>query len=203
MIRLLLLLCVFFTVACSTAFAKTVAVMDFGTHPHAVTVDIDVLNAGKSANEYILQRLVQCPNLTVVDRTLAEDQIEAENLNTTGLIDPDTAKRLGEILGADYIIYGNVNDVSVSETSAKFVLGGVTVCTIKSHIIARMMEVNTGAIIAAAKGEGKSKSSFVKLKGGSVPLVSVGTAKVTQDSVHNALQLAAFQTVDILIKRLS
>jgi hypothetical protein len=32
--------------------------------------------------------------------------------------------------------------------------------------------------------------------------VEVGNTKVTQDSVHNAIQQAAFQTVDVLIGRL-
>ena len=64
------------------------------------------------------------------------------------------------------------------------------------------MDVETGEIITAAKGEGKSKSSFVKVEGGDVAVVKVGSVTVTQDSVHNAIQKAAFQTVDILIKNI-
>jgi hypothetical protein len=42
----------------------------------------------------------------------------------------------------------------------------------------------------------------VKVQGGEVLTVEVGKTKVTQDSVHNAIQKAAFQTVDVLIGRL-
>ena len=179
-----------------------VAVMDFGTHPYAVTIDINILNAGKVAHEYILQRLFESQKMDIMDRTMFEAQLASENLNITGLIHHDAAQRIGKILGVDYIIYGNVNDVTLSEIGTQIGIGGVNVCTVKSHIIARVMNVETGEIITAAKGEGKSKSSFVKVKGGEILTVEIGRTKVTQDSVHNALQQAAFQTVDVLMERL-
>lgn len=179
-----------------------VAVMDFGTHPHAVTIDINILNAGKAAHEYILQRLVESGKVDVMDRFLVEEKIQEQGLNTTGIIDPDTAQEIGKLLGARYIIYGNVNDVTLSEVGTQVGIGGVTICTVGSHIIARVMDVESGEIISAAKGEGKSKSSFVKVKGGPIATVEIGKTKVTQDSVHNALQKAAFQTVDVLINNL-
>ena len=179
-----------------------VAVMDFGTHPRAVTIDINILNAGEAAHEYILQRIFESGKLEVMDRFLVEEKIAAANLNTTGIIDPDTAQELGKILGAKYIIYGNVNDVTLSEVGTKIGIGGVTVCTVQAHIIARVMNVETGEIICAAKGGGKSKSSFVKVEGGDVATIAVGNVKVTQDSVHNAIQKAAYQTVDVMVKNL-
>lgn len=214
-----------------------VAVMDFGTHPGAVTIDINIFNAGKTAHEYVLQRLFEIKtlslmdkaemekkinskgfgfeglvsvlkdvvankNLDIIDRFLVEEKIKSEKLNTIGLIDPDTALKLGKILGVKYIIYGNVNDVTLSDGGTQIGIGGVTVCTVKSHIILRMMNVETGEIISAAKGEGKSKSSFVKVGSDDIAVIEVGRTKVTQDSVHNAIQKAAFQSVDILIERL-
>lgn len=192
----------------STVFAAKiednaqVAVMDFGTHPGAVTIDINIFNAGKTAHEYVLKRLFESQKLNIADRFLVEEKIKSENLNTTGLIDPDTALKLGKILGVKYIIYGNVNDVTLSDVGTQIGIGGVTVCTVKSHIILRIMNVETGEIISAAKGEGKSKSSFVKVGSSDVAVIEVGRTKVTQDSVHNAIQKAAFQGADILIERL-
>ena len=181
-----------------------IAIMDLGTHEGAVPFDINIFNAGKAASEYLIQHLVQYGKFNVMDRTLVEAQIKEANLNTTGIIDPDTAKKIGEILGVDYLVYGNVNDVTLSETGASTAGVGIDISTVtvKSHIIVRVMEIETGKIISMAKGEGKSKGSFVRLKGGPIAELAIGRTKVTQDSVHNALQQAAFQTVDILIKKL-
>ena len=198
---------IFFLISASVKAASIpegakVAVMDFGTHPYAVTIDINILNAGQAAHEYILQRLFESKKMEIMDKDLFAAQLAEQKLNTTGLIYHDAAQKIGKILGVDYIIYGNVNDVTLSEVDTQVGIGGVTVCTVKAHIIARIMNVETGEIISASKGEGKSKSSFVKVQGGEILTVEVGKTKVTQDSVHNALQKAAFQTVDVLIGRL-
>ena len=179
-----------------------VAVMDFGTHPGAVPIDINILNAGRAANEYVTKRLVESGKFNVIDRFMVEETIENEGLNTTGLIDPDTARRLGEILGVQYIVCGNINDVTLSDVGTKILSSGVTVCTVKAHLIMRMLNVETGEILMASKGEGKSKSSFVRVSGGPILTVEVGRTKVTQDSVHNVIEQSAFGAVDILLERL-
>ena len=203
------ILLIFFSV-CRPASAtlieldSKIAIMDLGTHEGAVPIDINIFNAGQAASEYLIQRLVQVGKFNIMDRNLANDKISVANLNTTGLIDPDTAKKIGEILGVEYLVYGNVNDVTLSENAMNSSGVGLDISTItvKAHIIVRVMEIETGKILSASKGEGKSKGSFVRIKGGPVAEIAVGRTKVTQDSVHNALQQAAFQTVDVLVKRL-
>lgn len=200
---------IFFVGLCSTTFAAqieetaSIAIMDLGTHEDAVPHEINILNAGKASSEYLIQRLFQVGKFNIMDRTLVEEKIQAANLNTTGLIDPDTAKKIGDILGADYLVYGNVNDVTLSETGAETFGVGLdfSTVTVKAHLIVRVMEIETGQIIGAAKGEGISKGSFVRVKGGELATISIGRMKVTQDSVHNALHRAAFATVDKLIKQ--
>lgn len=209
MIRYICLALVFlFGSAAPSAFAAQaeehpmVAVTDFGTHQGAATCDINLRNAEQASCEYVIERLVEDGHFAVMDRALVEQRLQADDITAVGLIDPDTARQIGEILGARYLIYGNVNDVSVSATGTELAGNGVTVGTVKAHIIARMMDVQTGDIVMAAKGEGKSKTSYVKVKTQPVGIITIGTKKVTQDSVHNALQKAAYAAVDLLASRL-
>lgn len=179
-----------------------VAVMDFGTHQGAATSDINLTAAEQAACDYIIERLTETGHFYVVDREMMQERLEQERLNTTGLIDPDTAKRVGEILGVRYIIYGNVVDMTASGTGTRVMSSGVALHNVKCHIIARMMDVEGGDIIMAAKGEGKSTSSLVKLGTEELGTVTIGTQRVSQVSVHNALKKAAFSTVDKLTERL-
>ena len=178
--------------------------MDFGTHPGAASSDIALANAEGTTSEYVIARLINDGKMVVMDKENVRNQLEANNVKLTGLIDPDSAKVIGDVLNCQYIVYGNVNDVSVSNTGTKMlgpVGGNVNICTVKSHVIARIMNVHDGTIVMAAKGEGVSKSSYTdihSLQGG----IQVGTVTVTQESVHNALQKAAFNAVDILTQRL-
>ena len=181
----------------------SVAVMDFGTHPGAVPIDINILNAGQAANEYVTFRLIESGKLNVIDRFMVEEKINAEGIKTEGLVDPDSARKIGELLGVKYIIYGNVNDVTLSNVGTSVLSTGVTVCTVQAHLIMRMMNVETGDIVMASKGEGKSKSSFAYVKGGPLLTVEVGKTKVTQDSVRNVIEQSAFSAVDVLLQRLN
>lgn len=179
----------------------SVAVMDFGTRPGATMAEININNAEYISCEYIISRFVERNCFHVVDKEFVMNSLKQEGINTTGIIDPDTAKKIGQMLNVRYIVYGNVSNVNVSETGTQIVHvigGGVNVCTVKANIIARIMDVTTGRIVAMARGEGKSKSSYVNVAAGSdnAGVITIGTVKVTQDSVHNAIQKAAFSTVD-------
>ena len=187
-----------------------VAVMDFGTRPGATTSEINIHNAEYTSSEYVINQLVKRQYFVVKDKDLVMKQLKANNLKTTGLIDPDTAKRIGDMLGVRYIIYGNVVNVSVSDTGTEILTnigGGVNVCTVKAHMLGRMMDVETGDILMAIRGDGKSKSSFVKLRAGNelinAHVITIGTKKVTMDSVHNAIQKGAEQMVDNMISTLT
>ena len=176
----------------------TVAVMDFGTRPGATPSEININNAEYTSSEYVINGLVNKHCFNIMDKDMVMQQLRAEHLNTVGLIDPDTAKRIGQLLHTRYIIYGNVTNVSISDTGTQIMAnigGGVNVCTVKAHMIARIMDVETGDILMAVKGDGKSKSSYVKLHAGSpltgVKVLKLGTVTVTMDSVHNAIAKAA------------
>ncbi|MBR2215497.1 MAG: hypothetical protein IJ849_07040 [Selenomonadaceae bacterium] len=207
--RIVILVAIFLPLTVGVAVAgfeshPTVMVADFGINAGATSPELQTANAGKTASEGIIYALTKDGHFDVVDRVLVEKHIEAEGLDVEGLVDPDTARRLGQLLHAPYLIYGNVTDVSLSSTGVLAnaeVSGGVGVRTVKAHVTLRMMDVATGDIVMAAKGEGKSKSSTTII-GKDIAYITIGTAKVTQDAVHNALQKAAQNAVDILVGRL-
>lgn len=200
----------FFLCFTTTAFAaaivsegSSIAVMDFGTHPGATTGDVAILNAEGTTSEYIIAKLVESGKFVVKDKDYVQQKIKEMGIKTVGIIDPRQAQQLGELLGVQYIIYGNVNDISASENGTNVAtplpnLGGnVTIHTVKCHIIARVLDVRSGFIVAAAKGEGKSRSSLTDLRAIQHG-IKIGTVTLTQASVHNAIQKAAYDTVSLL-----
>lgn len=176
-----------------------VAVMDLALY----TSNLDLEGAGRAAGEYTAYYLIGDGRFDVAERDLVQEKLRAEGLNTEGLIDPDTAQRIAGLLGADYLVYGNITDVSVSDTGTTVQgVGGVTIGTTKAHIVLRMMDVATGDIVMAAKGEGKSKTSYVAVSSKRAGVITIGSYTVTYDSVHNAIQKAAADAVNVLAVRL-
>ena len=178
-----------------------VAVMELDVDSPNVLIDKNVLNSGQIASEYITDYVVNNSSFNVIDKTLMEEKIKSANINIKGIIDFKTARQLGQILGVKYIIYGNVSDITASneKTDVKVMVVRIlknNVHTVKSHIILRIIDVDSGDILAIAKGEGKSKSSNQSI----AMMILVGSTEVTQTSVHNAIKKAAIQAVDKLIK---
>lgn len=180
-----------------------IAVMDFGTRPGASVHEINIQNAEYTSSEYLINKLANSNCFVVVDKDLAFSKIKAHGHKTVGLIDPDTAKCIGKTLNVKYLLYGNIAGVTASNTGTDVVPLGtgvsVNVCTIKAHMVARLMDIATGDILLVIRGDGNSKSSFVKGKAYRVDVVHVGTKKVTQDSVHNAIMKAANDVIDKLL----
>ena len=186
---------------------SSIAVMDFGTRPGATPAEISLQNTEYTSSEYLILRFVDRNCFSVMDKDLVMHKMREEGLQTTGIIDPDTAKRIGAMLGVRYIVYGNVVNVSLSNVGTQVLASGVNVCTVKARIVARIMDVETGDILMVTRGEGASKSSYTKIQLGMDPLLSastvtIGTKKVTMDSVHNAIQKAAYHTVDQMVEKL-
>lgn len=192
------------SLCCAGGFSanEPVAVMDFGTRPDASPAEIKAHNAGDAASEYMIAALLK-NGFIVQDKDLVMPQLQTEGVATSGIIDPESAASIGKILGVRYILYGNVANVSLSDTGGGLDLSpgilGVDICTVKAHVVARIMDVQTGDIVMMVKGDGSSKSSYVKAGAkimGAEQIITIGTYKVTMDSVHNAIQKASADVVD-------
>lgn len=179
-----------------------IAIMDFGTRPGASEAEINVNNAEYVTSEYIIDRLVDDKCFQVKEKDFVMEQINAADISTVGIIDPDTAKRIGKMLNVRYILCGNVANVSLSEAGGALGGTGLTKNTVQAHIVGRVMDTETGSILYMVKGTGKSASTYTKVKGIVGGTLSFGTVQVTQDSVHNAIQKAAYAMVDELNKKI-
>lgn len=103
------------------------AVLDFSL------LDGTVSAFGRLVGEDLVTKLFLTRKVRVVERSLLEKAVAELKLNLSGLVDPDRAKRLGKQVGADVIVTGTITDLKT---------------TVK--INARMIEVETGDILAAA-----------------------------------------------------
>lgn len=193
---------------CSTVEAAlieepaTVAVMDFGVHEGTSEAELEQIEIGKAATEYIALRLLKSGKFNIVDKGMVAEKLSAENIKTDSIIDPTSARRIGEILNVRYIIYGNVLSISLdSEDKVHYTDNGIRVDshkdTVKAYIVMRIMDTETGKILMASKGVGDAVTSSSETL-----FITIGTFNVPLRSVHNALQEAAFKAVDLLVERL-
>ncbi len=159
---------------------KRVAVLnfDYGTVQSAVAAIFGTnLDVGTGISDMLVEKLVEGGAYSVIERKALDKLLAEQNFSNSDRADPATAARIGRLLGVDAIIVGSItqfgrDDRSVGlggfgRAAGKYGLGGTSVRSAKAvvAVTARLVNVETGEILAVATGTGESKRSGTSLLG--------------------------------------
>jgi len=161
---------------------KTVAVVDF------TDLQGNVTELGRFLAEELSVALTgDARNFEVIDRTHLKTILQEHKLATTGLIDPQTARKLGQIAGVDTLVTGNITPFGDSV-----------------RLSAKVLDTSTARIIGAASTDVPKTKAIEKLLGhgigtvsqtsgaGATPVQS-GTAVASQKEDDFAFELKSCQ----------
>jgi curli biogenesis system outer membrane secretion channel CsgG len=160
---------------------KRVAVMnfDYGTVSTSV-VQIWGSNQdiGKGIADMLVDRLVNGGKYSVIERKAIDKLIAEQNFSNSDRADPSSAAKIGKLLGVDAIVIGSITQFGRDDKSTnlgglgaaagRFGIGGIGKKESKAvvQITARLVNVETGEILASVPGKGESKRSGANLVGG-------------------------------------
>ncbi len=179
--HLLIVLLVFSLAAHAADRKKRVAVFDFdyGTVHSGVAAlfgqDIDV---GKGISDLLVKRLVQDGTYSVIERKALDKILAEQNFSTSDRANPASAAKIGKLLGVDAIIVGSItqfgNDTKNTNIGGGggglggFGLGGFGRKKTKAivSVDARIVDIDTGEILAVAEGKGESQRTSTSVLGG-------------------------------------
>src|SRR5579862_3061513 len=157
---------------------KRVAVMNFeyGTVQSGVAqIFGSNQDVGKGIADMLVDRLVNDGKYSVIERKALDKLIAEQNFSNSDRADPSSAARIGKLLGVDAIIIGSITEFGrddksksiggIGAAAGKFGIGGVGTKEAKAvvQITARMINVETGEILASVQGKGTSKRSGINL----------------------------------------
>jgi curli biogenesis system outer membrane secretion channel CsgG len=181
--RLSMLLCLVVTFSLnSSAQKKRIAVMNFdygtvrGTVSSIFGTDQDI---GKGVADLLVNKLVKGGTYSVIERKELDKVLTEQNFSNSNRADPATAAKIGRVLGVDAIVVGSITQFgrddksntigggALGGLSGRFGVGGVQRRNAKAVVglSARMVDVNTGEVLAVADGKGESKRSGASLVG--------------------------------------
>lgn len=159
---------------------KRVAVLnfDYGTVRSGVAAifgtDVDV---GTGISDMLVEKLVQGGAYSVIERKALDKLLTEQNFSNSDRADPASAARIGRLLGVDAIIVGSITQFGRDDRQVglggfgrsvgRYGLGGTSVRSAKAvvAVTARLVNVETGEILAVATGSGESKRSGTSLLG--------------------------------------
>jgi curli biogenesis system outer membrane secretion channel CsgG len=133
---------------------------------------------GEGISDLLVDELVNDGSFRVFERKRLNTLLAEQNFQDSDRVDP-TAKlaKIGKMLGVKYVVAGSVTKFGTEQSSkgiggggfgsGKFGLGAVGTSKGKANvaITARIIDVQTGEIMASAKGDGTSKRSGFLLGG--------------------------------------
>ena len=106
--------------------------------------DLTLLQVG--LQQTLINELSVNTNMRLVDRSVLKELMAEQDLGASGRVDPQTAARIGKLVGARYVVLGSFLDWTGN--------GG------DFQLTARIVDGETGEIMKSARVEGQKKKLF-------------------------------------------
>jgi len=167
------------------------------------------VDVGKGITDLLVTYLVKDGSYSVIERKALDKILAEQNFSNSDRADANSAAKIGKMLGVDAIIVGSItqfgNDTKntgiggVGAGLGKVGIGGFGQKQSKAvvGINARMVNVDTGEIMAVAEGKGESKRTSTSLTGGGgswggfgAGAVNFGASDFQQTIIGEAVKLA-------------
>ncbi|HUM04919.1 MAG TPA: CsgG/HfaB family protein [Terriglobales bacterium] len=183
LVGLLVIICTSLAVAQTppTPRKKRVAVFDFDyatVHGGVAAIFGQDVDIGKGISDLLVKYLVKDGTYSVIERKALDKILAEQNFSNSDRANPNSAAKIGKLLGVDAIIVGSItqfgNDTKKTGVGGGggglggFGLGGFKHSNTKAIVglDARIVDIDTGEILAVAEGKGESQRSSTSLLGG-------------------------------------
>jgi curli biogenesis system outer membrane secretion channel CsgG len=158
-----------------------IAVMDFDyatVQSYSSAMFGSNIDVGKGVTDLLIADLVKNGTYSIIERQALDKIMAEQNFSNSDRANPSSAAKLGKLLGVDAIIVGSVTQFG-NETKKQNVGGGGgnwggfgvggfghSKSNANVGLTARIVNVDTGEIMAIAEGAGSSVRSSTSLLGG-------------------------------------
>jgi curli biogenesis system outer membrane secretion channel CsgG len=169
------------TAAPATGRKKRVAIFDFDyatVHSSVAALFGQDVDVGKGISDLLVTDLVKDGTYSVIERKALDKILKEQNFSNSDRADPNSAARIGKLLGVDAIIVGSITQFGNETKNTNiggggggfggFGLGGVGHKKSKAivAVTARLVDIDTAEILGVAEGKGESSRESTSLLGG-------------------------------------
>ncbi len=143
----------------------------------------DSTEPSKAIPAVLTTELVKSDRFTVIERSQLESVLKEQQLGASGAVTAETAARLGQVLGVEYLVVGNITEFTVEEGKSKsfslFGMGSSSTApsVARVSIEVKVLDTESARIVATASCR---KTLEIGKGGGGVDILGVRTS--TQDS---------------------
>lgn len=113
---------------------------------------------GGAASDILVTELVKSGKFIVVERDRLNKIMEEQKFQSQGMIDAQTAVKIGQVLGLEAIVVGSVSQFGVKKEGSDYLLAQSKQQVAEVSVDLRLIDVQSGQVILADSGKGTAKS---------------------------------------------
>lgn len=120
---------------------------------------------GNTATDILITELVKSGKFIVVEREKMDKLLEEQKLGQSGAVDPNTAARVGKILGLNAIVTGSISQFGVKKEGKDMLITQSKQQIVECTVDIRVVDVETGQVLLADSGKGIATKKSGKILG--------------------------------------
>lgn len=154
---------------------------------------------GEGVADMLATALVKTGKFNVLERQEIEKVIQEQQFGQSFMVTPESAPKVGQILGAELFVVGSVTEFGTKESSiggnVPLFGGGVTTKNARAVVDIRLVNTNTGEIIAAESEEGEESTTGLSVRYESIDFSNpshwndTDIGKATREAVNGCVEL--------------
>jgi curli biogenesis system outer membrane secretion channel CsgG len=148
---------------------------------------------GDAAADVFVTALLESGKFSMIERQKVDEVLLEQDLGATGRITPQTAAKIGKMLGADLLLTGSVSEFSIRRTGGGIGRISVGVTTGKVTLQARLVNTTTGEILVAAEESNSKNLVGARIK--SINFKQTFDYGLAHDVMHPAVDKAVVKIV--------
>ncbi|HOI42527.1 MAG TPA: CsgG/HfaB family protein [Elusimicrobiales bacterium] len=113
---------------------------------------------GGAASDILITELVKSGKFIVVERDRMTRIMEEQKMQSQGTVDPQTAVKLGKIMGLEAIVVGAVSQFGVNKQGSDYLIRQTKQQVADVTVDIRLIDVQSGQVLMADSGKGQAKS---------------------------------------------
>jgi curli biogenesis system outer membrane secretion channel CsgG len=169
-------------------------------------------DVGNGMRSMLTSALFETDKFIIVEREMLQDVLLEQKLGATGVVKADTAAPVGEVEGAQLLIYGKVTDFEPGQRGFGAGYGNGTqkadISARQSHVAIdiRIVDARTSRVVATTTVEGKATdvslgADVLRYLQADSPL-AIGLSVWNNTPVGSAIRLCIDRAVDYIIKNM-
>ncbi|MEW5734681.1 MAG: CsgG/HfaB family protein [Thermodesulfobacteriota bacterium] len=116
----------------------------------------------QAVTDMLVAELAKTKGISLVERARLDTAVNESRLSLAGMVDPQTAVTVGNLVGASYLVLGTVTKASIEEKTTNFIISTHSRKALVTLVV-RVVDAQTGLTVSSAEAGGDADRSSASL----------------------------------------